>query len=154
MRLTMTRSQIRCVYLAGSRRDAQHAAWLVMTHGVEIVFAESVLEAEAALSATRARVLLCDADFGAGHWRDALRMVQDDPAAVMILVLPRFDGPTWVDALQDGCFDVVLKPFEQSELCDSIEDAHRYSVMHRAPSHPRPVNGRPLLQRIRDALAR
>jgi len=150
----MTRPQIRCVYLAGSRRDAQHAAWLLTPRDIDVVPAGSVLEAEAALHVTGARVLLCDSDIAPGPWRDALRMVQDDPAAVMILVLPRFDGPTWVDALQDGCFDVLLKPFDQSELCDSIEDAHRYSAMHRAQSRPESVNGRPLLQRIRDVLAR
>lgn len=150
----MTKTEIRCVYLTGSRRDAQLASWLVLPRQIEIVPAASLLEAEAALQASAARVLLCDADFGAGHWRDALRMTQADPAAVMVLVLPHFDGPTWVDALQDGCFDVLLKPLDQTELRDSVEDAHRYSVMHRAAPRSARSNGKPLLQRIRDALAR
>ena len=110
-------------------------AWLVAPRGIEIHRAGSVHEAGLLLGRIRCRVLLCETEFAGGTWVDVLRMVQlQHPETAVVVALSRFDGRTWVEALELGCYEVLLKPFNPSELRNGLEDAYWYARRHLHPS--------------------
>ena len=118
-------------------------AWLVAPRGIEIHRAGSVQEADALLERTRCRVLLSETEFAGGTWADVLRMVQrQHPETAVVVALSRFDGRTWVEALELGCYDVLLKPFSPSELRNGLEDAYWYARRHLSPSPDAPRDQR------------
>jgi len=106
-------------------------AWLVAPRRIEIHRACSVQEADVLLERARCRVLLSETEFAGGAWADVLRMVQRrHPETAVVVALSRFDGRTWVEALELGCYDVLLKPFNPSELRNGLEDAYWYARRH------------------------
>ncbi len=130
---------IHCVYLTTQAREAEVVAWLVAPRRIEIYRASSVREASDLLAQFGGRVLLSETSVAAGGWTDALRMVrQEHPEVAMVVALAFFDGQAWVEALEQGCYDVLAKPFNLTELRNGLEDAYWYAVRHLSRPVPPP----------------
>ena len=62
-------------------------------------------------------VIFCEALLEDGTWKDILNLVQGNVDAPMLIVTSRFaDAYLWAEVLNLGGFDVLAKPFVQSEV--------------------------------------
>jgi len=123
------RLSIPCVYLSDSPQGAKVLAWLAAPRGIGIHRASSLPEASELLGVLQARVLLADASFAGGTWADAQSMLQrEHPEVALIVFLARFDGHAWVEALERGSYDVLVSPYDPTDLRNTIVGAHRYAL--------------------------
>jgi hypothetical protein len=68
---------------------------------------------------------MTDLRFERGVWQDALRMVTRLPFwTASVLVLPRMDKMLWLDALEQGVYDLILEPLQGEELRRILMNAH------------------------------
>ena len=106
-----------CVFLTASAHEAELVSGLIEFARIHIYRAVNLDDAESLLSHTRTRVLLSNTNFRGGGWRDVLRMVAGllRPAAVVVASEAR-DERLWVDVLERGAYDFILKPFCAWEL--------------------------------------
>ena len=78
-------------------------------------------------------VLLCERDLLLGTWTDVLEHVQTLPNAPSLIVTSRLaDDRLWLEALNLGAWDVLLKPFDRLEVIRSVKSArqHRHDQIH------------------------
>ena|SRR5690242_1039361 len=77
-------------------------------------------DADTALSELRKGVVpmvLCDGDSDPSLWRELLDEVRRLPEAPFLIVTSRLaDDRLWSEALNLGAYDVLTKPFEESEV--------------------------------------
>jgi DNA-binding NtrC family response regulator len=122
------RAPVQCVFVTGTPGELEIVRWLVAPWRIKVYRACSVDEARELLRRVQCRVLLSETEFAGGTWKDVLRMIQrEHPETAVVLVMPRFDGQVWVEALEQGCYDVMLKPLRPGELRRRLEEAHRYA---------------------------
>ena len=88
--------------------------------------ARSLREA-ATLLRERPRLILCEKDLPDGSWKDVFREAGgiDDPPP-FVVVSRHADERLWAEVLNLGGYDVLLKPFEESEVCRVTGMALRY----------------------------
>ena len=76
----------------------------------------------------RLNLVISDADFRDGDWRDNLALTQQRPDGTAFLVsTPLADEELWSEALWRGAHDVLVEPYSASELCRIVEGALRSS---------------------------
>lgn len=75
---------------------------------------------EAAVSALREKaisIVLCESELLPGTWKDMLEHISAHPDPPLMIVTSRLaDEYLWVDALNHGVYDVLMKPFDTEEL--------------------------------------
>ena len=118
-----------CVYLTCSVREAALASALAAPARICICHAAGLGEARRLLTLTWSRVLLTDAVFEGGDWKDALQMtVRMHPATALVVASPWADERFWLDVLERGAYDLILNPFRAEELRRVLENAHRHAT--------------------------
>jgi FixJ family two-component response regulator len=83
--------------------------------------------------------LLVDAGTGNPEWETAMNMLsRDHPGTTLVLVSGDADEGFWIDALEKGAYDLVLKPFVGSELRRILENAnaHAQTSLQTATARP------------------
>jgi DNA-binding response OmpR family regulator len=114
-----------CVYLTFSSCAAEIALALLDSAQIHIHHSTTLDDAEGRLQATRSQILLTDVWFERGSWKDALRMAARLPLrTVVVLVSHIADERLWLDALECGAYDLILKPFHAEEMRRILENAH------------------------------
>jgi FixJ family two-component response regulator len=69
-------------------------------------------------------VLLTEAAFPGGTWRDALAMKARRHRNVALVVMAALaDERLWLDVLEEGAYDLILKPFVAEELLRILANA-------------------------------
>jgi DNA-binding NtrC family response regulator len=72
------------------------------------------------------KLIISDATFRDGDWRDTLASAQQPPTAASFLVSAPFpDHGLWSEALWRGAFDILVEPYSASELRRIVEGALR-----------------------------
>jgi DNA-binding NtrC family response regulator len=68
---------------------------------------------------------ICGQDVGEGHWREAIRAIFSSahPAPVL-LAASLYDWRLWVESIDRGAFDLLIKPF------DGVEPKLRAAARH------------------------
>jgi DNA-binding NtrC family response regulator len=118
-----------CVYLTRSVREATRASALVESARIRIYHATGLADALERLTLTGSRVLLTDTAFARGNWRDALQVVAGLRPSVELVVAARLaDERLWLGVLERGAYDLILKPFQEDELCRVLENAHNHAI--------------------------
>jgi DNA-binding response OmpR family regulator len=77
-------------------------------------------------------IVLCDCDLMPGTWREMLEHVSAFPDPPLIIVTSRLaDERLWAEALNLGAYDVLVKPFDRTEVvriltlaCQHWQDRH------------------------------
>ena len=85
--------------------------------GWRVLSARTCIEAISVLQSSRCSVVLCEKNLPDGCWSDLLgcaRSLADSPP---IIVMSRVaDEGMWADVLNQGGFDLLVKPLENSDL--------------------------------------
>lgn len=72
-------------------------------------------------------VILCDRDLPGPHWREHLTILQlYAPASCFILVSAVNDDYLWEEVIRTGGYDVVTKPFRESQVLRTVTLAWTY----------------------------
>ncbi len=122
-----------CVYLTSSIPSAALASSMVESAQIHIHPSTGLDDARARLKATKSRVLLADVAFEGGNWRDALRMTALLPRTALVVASHLADERLWIGALEQGAYDLILKPFQAEDLRHILENAHFCATSAAAP---------------------
>jgi len=86
----------------------------------------SLVSAIGALKVVRFSVILCDCELKPGSWRDLLEpiaLLADPPQ--LIVTAPAPDQRLWVETMDRGAYDFLVKPFAGEEVRGTIASAWR-----------------------------
>lgn len=95
--------------------------------GLQVVVAPSCRQAQALLH-TEPRIVLAltDTSLPDGNWCDILGHAAAQPRPVPVLLISTVGSATlWSEALWRGAYDVLVEPFETSELSRAVDGALR-----------------------------
>ena len=123
-----TRPVFECVFLSSSERDLQTVTRLLKSLGIHVHHAALLEQAELLLTVTDALVLLSDMKFLDGSWTDAQRTLDRlHPHVALVLAVEDADEQLWIDVLEQGVYDLVLRPFSADELRRILQNAHAHA---------------------------
>jgi DNA-binding response OmpR family regulator len=72
-------------------------------------------------------LILCEQELPDGNWKDVFREARDlDNPPPLVVVSRQADERLWAEVLNVGGYDVLLKPFERSEVCRVMDMALRF----------------------------
>ncbi len=113
-----------CVFLGCSGEDYQVAARYLGAAHVRLLRAASLEAADLLLSDGDSLVLLTEARFPGGTWQDAMALKRArHPEAVLVVTADLADEGVWLDVLEQGAYDLILKPFVADELLRILANA-------------------------------
>ena len=79
------------------------------------------------LRMVQAPVVLADAHFPGGEWRDALRYLAERRLEVpLVVAAPTITSALWREVLLAGGFGLVKRPFAAGDLTVALDSASRY----------------------------
>lgn len=165
-----TAQELRRVLVVDDDADVVKAATLLLSrHGLAVSGAADPLQARSLLAAERFDLVLLDLNFtrGATAGEEGLRCLEqllaDDPRIVVVVVTAHSGISVAVRAMQAGASDFVIKPWNNTRLLATVQDALQLR-RHPAPQSPGARNGEepePLLlgesaamQHVRSLVAR
>lgn len=97
-----------------------HTAWTVE-------HASSLAEASEILRSTAAPVLICSQNLPDGDWKDVLTLAERmDVRSELIVVAEHADERLWAEVLNLGAYDVLTKPFRDSQVFHVVGLAWRH----------------------------
>jgi DNA-binding NtrC family response regulator len=108
-----------------------HSKW-------ELYKADSIASAMAVVRTSEIAVVICERDLSPGTWIDMLEELMSLRYAPPLIVTSRLaDDKLWAEALNLGAYDVLVKPFERTELVRSVHLAwshwhHQHEASTRA----------------------
>lgn len=113
-----------CVVLGCSEEDYRVASRYLDAAQVRVRRASSLEQADLLLADGESRVLLTEAAFPGGTWHDALALKRArHPEATLVVTAGNADERLWLDVLDQGAYDLVLKPFVADELLRILANA-------------------------------
>jgi DNA-binding NtrC family response regulator len=117
-----------CVLLTASRTEFETFSALAAQSGIRVHHAGRLKQADALLAETQALVLITDQRFTEGTWKQAGELIQSaHPLVSLVLVMDNSDESFWIDALEQGAYDVLVRPFFAEELRRVLENASEHS---------------------------
>jgi DNA-binding NtrC family response regulator len=118
-----------CVYLTSSVREAELVSMLVEADGIRLYHSATLQDAESTLKLTRSRVLLTNTKCRNGNWRDALALsVRMHPPAALVVAARIADENLWLGVLEQGAYDLIVKPFQAAELIRVLRNAQTHAA--------------------------
>ena len=103
--------------LASLRTVVSHSNWRLH----EATSCESGL---ACLQRMSIPVVLCERNLSDGTWKDVYYQLLELPNVPLLIVSSRFaDESLWAEVLNLGAYDVLAKPYEQSEVVRVVGSA-------------------------------
>lgn len=117
-----------CVFLSSSEREFQTVTRLLEPAAIRVHHAALLEQADFLLTITDALVLLSDMAFLDGSWTDTRQMLAKlHPRVSLVLAVEEADEKFWIDVLEQGVYDLVLKPFSADELRRILENARAHA---------------------------
>jgi len=112
----ITPENITLLAICPNQEDRQSLATILERNSWTIQGAPSLREATTLLD-LGPNLIVCETDLPDGTWKDVFRKALDlaDPPA-FVVVSRLADERLWAEVLNLGGFDVLLKPFERSEV--------------------------------------
>lgn len=103
--------------VSGSDVDQRALGYLFRHTKWTLLQARSCAEAVAVIFSRPVPVVICDCTLPDGFWQDLLAQTRSaTPSPVMIVTSRLADDDLWSAVMEAGGFDVLEKPFNQSEL--------------------------------------
>ena len=100
----------------------------------------TVESAIGALCQARIQLVITERDLAPGSWRDILERILLLPDSPVLIVTSRLAHEyLWAEALNLGAYDVLVKPFDASEVVRVIDSAWRHWTdlhVHNQVRHP------------------
>ncbi len=122
------------------RQIFSHSKWLMHT-------ATSCAEAASVLKRNPISVVMCERELPDGTWKDILDQVMRSHNPPPLIVTCRLaDDELWAEVLNLGGYDVLRKPFNQSEVFRDVSLAwlhwkHQQGKSRHAPEKPKVAGG-------------
>jgi len=92
-----------------------------------LVFTNSPREAFTLASRAHFDLILCDRNQPGYPWREVVsRLADTSPGSCVLLVSPVKDDYLWSEALQNGGYDVLVRPLREKNVLHSVEAALRF----------------------------
>ena len=111
-----TPENITLLAICPNQEDRQSLATILERDSWTIQGAPSLREATTLLH-RGPNLVLCEKDLPDGTWKDVFREARDlDNPPAFVVVSRLADERLWAEVLNLGGFDVLLKPFERSEV--------------------------------------
>ena len=128
-----TPENITLLTICPNKEDRQSLEKILDRHSWTIQGAPSLREATTLLHRGPS-LILCEKDLPDGTWKDVFREARglDNPPA-FVVVSRLADERLWAEVLNLGGFDVLLKPFERSEVVRVMSMALRH--WQQAPAY-------------------
>ncbi len=119
-------TNITLLAVSPNREDRQSLKSILDPHGWTIQGASCIREATQ-LVKEKPSLIVCDRDLPDGTWKDVFCEADrlDDPPPVVV-VSRNADEKFWAEVLNLRGFDVLLKPFERSEVMRVMNSAVRH----------------------------
>ncbi len=126
---TPTQENITLLAISPSQEDCHSLEKILDRDRWTVQGARSLREATALLRMGPS-LILCEKDLPDGSWKDVFRAAGGlDNSPPLVVVSRHADEQLWAEVLNWGGYDVLLKPFERSEVSRVMGMALR----HRAP---------------------
>lgn len=103
------------------RNILHHCGW-------QIYFCPSASEASSHLRSAPADMILCDRDLPDGTWKDVLASADSALSPPVVVFSHYADESLWGEVLKLGGYDVLVKPFDRSEVTRVVGMARRRHV--------------------------
>ncbi len=128
-----------CVFLGCSGEDYQVASAYLDAAHVRLRRADYLEDADLLLADGESTVLLTEAAFPGGTWQDALALkMRRHPQATLVVTAAHADERLWLDVLDQGGYDLVLKPFIADELVRILANADACARMRASAAKAGP----------------
>src|SRR5262249_9713541 len=114
----------RILFISGRKQDARRLTQMLHPLDVALDHAESVQHARAQLRQGTYQVVLTEAALPDGHWLEVLALArQAAPEPQVIVTDSNADARFWAEALNLGAFDLLVQPFDESEVRRILDNA-------------------------------
>ncbi len=122
--MPLTRGRTTGLLISPAERDHEFLEKLFVEQGWTLFSARSLGSASVLLHQENISVVLTERDLPAGSWRDVLEIAHAliRPPLVIVTSL-HADEQLWAEALNLGAYDVLAKPFNQSEIVRVLNSA-------------------------------
>ena len=149
-KVTLEESPDRTVAVLGiSPFAADHANLLsIFSHSKwKLHASRTCAEGIAFLRQNRTPVVICERDLPDGSWKDIMEETSHAANPPAVIVSSRLaDDHLWNEVLNSGGFNVLAKPFDQSEVFRDVSQAwlawkHRAALIRQPPERPKVAGG-------------
>lgn len=121
-----TSENITLLAISPNQEDRQSLESILDSGSWTVEGARSLREATAMLH-HGPNLILCEKELPDGNWKDVFREARDlDNPPPLVVVSRQADERLWAEVLNVGGYDVLLKPFERSEVCRVMGMALRH----------------------------
>jgi DNA-binding response OmpR family regulator len=118
-----------CVFLSGFDHDVRVFTSMLGPGRISVHGARTIEMADFLLLATGGTVLVLDAHFPDGDWRDALALMRSVHPQVAPLICAEADDRILLEEARDlGALDVLRRPLEIERLRAAIRAAHEVAM--------------------------
>lgn len=109
------------------KEDCQSLLAILSVGDWTIHGASSFREATTLMHESVPDLILCEKDLPDGSWKDVFREAEGQRSHPPVVVVSRnADERLWAEVLNLGAYDMLLKPFDSSEVCRTVRRAcHR-----------------------------
>jgi CheY-like chemotaxis protein len=122
-------SAILVLVVSSVAQESRLLAQVLGAHGCPRYLASTVREATDWLLGNRARLVICDDRLPDGHWQDLWERLSRLPnPPVFVVSAHSTDARLWAEVLNLGAYDVLVRPYEESEVSRILRQACRTSV--------------------------
>jgi DNA-binding NtrC family response regulator len=145
--MASARVAVDCVVLSCFEHEFLFFASMLGAARIRLHRAETIEMADFPLLATGGTVLITDAAFLDGSWKDAVQMIENVHPLVAVLVHAGHSDDAFLsDAREQGALDVLWRPLDLGRLRSAIWRAHEITLERRSAgigSEPAPILGAP-----------
>ena len=97
--------------------DATTLSEMLAQVGIPSAHARNLKQARPMLESRAFGAVLTEARLPDGGWQDVLRLVSEIPRRISVVVTDRLaDARLWTEVLENGAYDLLLKPFCSGEV--------------------------------------
>jgi DNA-binding NtrC family response regulator len=123
----LLRKRIRILGVSISPEDRVSLDWLADQHDWELRCVGSAREAFHVAEEIHFDLILCDR-YQPGHpWREVMKgLAARAPRSCVLLISPVNDDQLWSDVLQQGGYDILIRPLREKAVLRSIDAAVHY----------------------------
>jgi DNA-binding NtrC family response regulator len=131
-----TKKQIRVVVACTDLKNQEGLIGLLRQIGLESIPSSSVNATNFLLAQEDTALVICQASFSDGDFRDVLRVAVRNGSKVPVIVCTDFyDPPFYLEAMELGAFDYLASPYYRDGVEWVVGNALKEaSLPHRAPS--------------------
>jgi DNA-binding NtrC family response regulator len=124
----------RILFISGRTQDARRLTQMLNPLDVVFDHVEGIRHARAQLRQESYHVILTEAALPDGYWLDVLQLArQAAPEPQVIVTDVNADARFWAEALNLGAFDLLVQPFDESEVRRILDNAcSRPQALHAA----------------------